>query len=136
MWPSIKTLMITVQSQDKDGDGLIDSEGLPDQTYDAWSVNGASAYCGGLHVATLCSVVEMARELNDTETQKKYEEILIRARRAYNDKLWNGEYYKYDCQNSSIMADMCCGHWYLRCSGMKYEVILYSFSFSVFHLVV
>lgn len=126
MWPYIKTLMITVQSQDQDGDGLIDSEGLPDQTYDAWSVTGASAYCGGLHVATLVSVVEMARELNDTETQKKYEEILTRARQAYNDKLWNGEYYKYDCSNSgyhdSIMADMCCGHWYLRCSGMKYEV--------------
>ena len=41
--------MITVQSQDHDNDGLIDSEGAPDQTYDAWAVTGASAYCGGLH---------------------------------------------------------------------------------------
>ena len=122
MWPHIKTLMITVQSQDRDGDGLIDSEGLPDQTYDAWSVTGASAYCGGLHVATLRCVVEMARALDDTEAQLKYEAIFERAQKAYNDKLWNGEYYKYDSDNSSIMADMCCGHWYFRCSGMKYEV--------------
>ena len=28
--------MKTIQSQDHDNDGLIDSEGWPDQTYDAW----------------------------------------------------------------------------------------------------
>jgi uncharacterized protein (DUF608 family) len=44
MWPYIKELMITVQSQDYDNDGLIDSQGEPDQTYDAWSVTGASAF--------------------------------------------------------------------------------------------
>ena len=31
MWPFIKDLMITIQSQDYDNDGLIDSEGFPDQ---------------------------------------------------------------------------------------------------------
>ena len=127
MWPYVKMLMITVQSQDHDGDGLIDSEGLPDQTYDAWSVTGASAYCGGLHVAALKCVVEMAKVMDDAETREKYEAIFERARDAYNSKLWNGKYYNYDCSNSnyhdSIMADMCCGQWYLRCSGLKYEVI-------------
>jgi non-lysosomal glucosylceramidase len=126
MWPYIKKLMITVQSQDHDGDGLIDSEGLPDQTYDAWSVTGASAYCGGLHVATLRCVCEMAKLMGDKESEDMYETIFEQARDSYNAKLWNGKYYKYDCSNSnysdSIMADMCCGHWYLRCSGMKYEV--------------
>ena len=125
MWPYVKMLMVTVQSQDHDGDGLIDSEGLPDQTYDAWSVTGASAYCGGLHVAALKCVCEMAKLMDDAETFEKYDGIFERARKAYNDKLWNGEYYQYDSSgNSSIMADMCCGHWYLRCSGMKYEVAL------------
>ena len=33
MWPYIKDIMIKVQSQDRDHDGLIDSEGKPDQTY-------------------------------------------------------------------------------------------------------
>ncbi|CAF1008695.1 unnamed protein product, partial [Brachionus calyciflorus] len=126
MWPYIKLLMITVQSQDHDGDGLIDSEGLPDQTYDAWYVTGASAYCGGLHVAALSCICEIAKILKDDESLEKYGSILTRAKKAYNDKLWNGKYYKYDCSNSnyndSIMTDMCCGHWYLRCSGFKHEV--------------
>ncbi|CAF1103253.1 unnamed protein product, partial [Brachionus calyciflorus] len=125
MWPYIKLLMITVQSQDHDGDGLIDSEGLPDQTYDAWYVTGASAYCGGLHVAALSCICEIAKILKDDESLEKYGSILTRAKKAYNDKLWNGKYYKYDCSNSnyndSIMTDMCCGHWYLRCSGFKHE---------------
>ena len=126
MWAYIKDLMITVQSQDHDGDGLIDSQGHPDQTYDAWAVTGASAYCGGLHVAALKCVCEMAKLFNDSEALDKYSKILKQAKSAYDEKLWNGKYYKYDCSNSnyndSIMTDMCCGHWYLRSSGFKYEV--------------
>jgi non-lysosomal glucosylceramidase len=126
MWPYIKELMITVQSQDHDNDGLIDSQGEPDQTYDAWSVTGASAYVGGLHVAALKCVCEIAKLLNDEESFTKYDEILKQAKNSYETKLWNGKYYKYDCSNSnyndSIMTDMCCGHWYLRSSGFEHEV--------------
>ena len=118
--------MKTVDSQDHDRDGLIDSEGEPDQTYDAWSVKGASAYCGGLHIATLRCVSKMAEILGDQEKAKAYEELFIKAKNAYDTKLWNGKYYKYDCSDSkhsdSIMADMCCGHWFLRSSGFSYEV--------------
>ena len=126
MWPYIKELMITVQSQDYDHDGLIDSQGEADQTYDAWAVTGASAYCGGLHVATLKCVCEIAKLLDDQEAFSKYDAILTQAKNSYETKLWNGKYYKYDCSNSnyndSIMTDMCCGQWYLRSSGFKHEV--------------
>ncbi len=118
--------MITIQSQDHDNDGLIDSEGWPDQTYDAWSVTGASAYCGGLHVATLKVVCEISKLLEDNEAHDTYSALLSKAKNSYDSKLWNGKYYKYDCSNSSyndsIMSDMCCGHWFLRSSGFKYEV--------------
>ena len=54
-----------------------------------------------------------------------YTKLLNKAYEAYNTKLWNGKYYKYDCSdsdyNDSIMTDMCCGHWFLRCSGLSYE---------------
>ena len=126
MWPKIKTLLVTIQSHDYDGDGLVDSQGNPDQTYDAWSVTGASAYCGGLHVATLKCVCEIAKVLEDHLMLEKYSPVLEQAKKSYDEKLWNGKYYKYDCSNSgyndSIMTDMCCGHWYLRCSGLKHEV--------------
>ena len=116
--------MITIQSQDHDNDGLIDSQGEPDQTYDAWSVTGASAYCGGLHVASLKVICEIAKLLNDKDTLENYSSILEKAKKSYDSKLWNGKYYKYDCSNSnyndSIMSDMCAGHWFLRSSGFKY----------------
>ena len=126
MWSYIKQIMVTVQSQDRDKDGLIDSEGKPDQTYDAWSVKGASAYCGGLHIAALKCVCEIASLLSDYAACEKFNNLLHLAKQAYDDKLWNGKYYKYDSSNShysdSIMADMCCGHWYLRSAGFKHEV--------------
>lgn len=91
MWPLVKALLITIQSQDHDGDGLIDSQGEPDQTYDAWSVTGASAYCGGLHVAVLKMAIEMAKLLNDNESVEVYDSIFKRAKTAYDEKLWNGK---------------------------------------------
>ena len=125
-----KILLETIESQDKDRDGLIDSEGEPDQTYDAWSVKGASAYCGGLHVASLQCICKIAELLDDTSILNNYREKLKKAKHAYDSKLWNGKYYNYDCSESSysdsIMADMCCGHWFLRCSGLDYEVSVYS----------
>ena len=126
MWSSVKTVLVSIQKHDHDNDGLIDSQGRPDQTYDAWSVTGPSAYVGGLHLAALQCSIEMSKIMHDPETLTKYSDIYERAKQAYNSKLWNGSYYNYDCSKSeykdSIMADMCCGHWYLRCSGFKYEV--------------
>jgi len=125
MWPYIKELLKTIKTHDHDNDGLIDSEGEPDQTYDAWSVVGASAYCGGLHVASLQVICKIAQLLDDTEILNEYTINLERAKQAYNSKLWTGKYYKYDSskneQSDSIMSDMCCGHWYLKCSGFEYE---------------
>lgn len=130
MWPYIKKLLVTIQSHDRDNDGLVDSEGFPDQTYDAWSVTGASAYVGGLHVATLKVVCEIAKLLDDEKILTEYTPVLKKASEAYDKKLWNGKYYKYDCSesnyNDSIMTDMCCGHWFLRSSGLNYEVSLFN----------
>jgi non-lysosomal glucosylceramidase len=126
MWNLVKIVLVSIQKHDYDNDGLIDSQGRPDQTYDAWSVTGASAYVGGLHLAVLQCVVEMSKLLDDQEIYVKYSEINEQAKTSYNQKLWNGLYYNYDCSNNnykdSVMADMCCGHWYMRCSGLIYEV--------------
>jgi non-lysosomal glucosylceramidase len=35
-----------VETFDRDGDGLIENSGFPDQTYDIWTVQGPSAYTG------------------------------------------------------------------------------------------
>jgi len=43
MLPTVATVMAATAKHDKDGDGLIENSGFPDQTYDIWSVKGPSA---------------------------------------------------------------------------------------------
>ncbi|CAF0984068.1 unnamed protein product [Adineta steineri] len=125
IWKTIKFVTDRVKKQDVDGDGLVDNGGFADQTYDAWTVLGASAYCGGLHIAALRACVEMARILNDENALNEYEPWLELAKKSYSEKLWNGKYYDYDSSTSrhhdSIMSDQLAGFWYLRLSGLKYE---------------
>lgn len=40
MWPQIKLLMNRCLEWDTDGDGMIENGGFPDQTFDAWEMNG------------------------------------------------------------------------------------------------
>ena len=49
-----------------------------------------SAYCGGLWLAALRSMVEAARVLDFEEDRLKYSNILNSATEAYNKRLWNG----------------------------------------------
>ncbi|CAF2719013.1 unnamed protein product [Rotaria sp. Silwood2] len=125
VWPTVKMVTDRVKKQDTDGDGLVDNGGFADQTYDAWAVTGASAYCGNLHIAALRACVEMARMLKDTDALEEYDVWLKLAKKSYSDKLWNGTYYNYDSSVSRhhdcIMSDQLAGFWYLRLSGHKYD---------------
>ena len=64
---------------DRDGDGLIENDGFPDQTYDAWSVKGPSAYTGGLWLACLYAAAVMARKLGKTLEGKILPGMFVRA---------------------------------------------------------
>ncbi|ESP03323.1 hypothetical protein LOTGIDRAFT_237752 [Lottia gigantea] len=112
---------------DTDGDGLIDNSGYADQTFDAWTMKGASAYCGGLWLAALRVLCEMGFILGKTDDVDRYAAILKRGAESYQDKLWNGKYYEYDSSNSehhdSIMADQLSGQWYLHASDIKDEAV-------------
>lgn len=107
---------------DKDHDGLIENGGYADQTYDGWVTTGPSAYCGGLWLAAVAVMVQMAALCGAQEAQNKFSSILSRGQEAYDRLLWNGRYYNYDCssqpQSCSIMSDQCAGQWFLRASGL------------------
>jgi len=53
IWPSVYMAMAYMDQFDQEKYGMIENEGFPDQTYDAWSVSGVSAYYGRLWVAAL-----------------------------------------------------------------------------------
>jgi non-lysosomal glucosylceramidase len=103
------------------GDGLIENEGYPDQTYDTWVTRGASAYSGGLYLAALRATEEIARSLSDSSTASQYHSLFEKAQSAYIKKLWNGSYFNYDSGSpyrDSIMSDQLAGQWYANLTGL------------------
>lgn len=121
VWPSVYTALAYMDQFDKDRDGMIENEGFPDQTYDAWSVSGVSAYTGGLWVAALQAASSMATALGDQVSKKYFWNRSQKAKSVYK-KLWNGSYYNYDdsesSTSSSIQADQLAGQWYARACSL------------------
>ncbi|MCL7022955.1 hypothetical protein MKW94_016893 [Papaver nudicaule] len=117
-WPAVYMAMAYMDQFDKDGDGMIENEGFPDQTYDVWSVSGVSAYSGGLWVAALQAASALAREVGDKASEEHFLLKFQKAKSVYNDQLWNGSYFNYDnsggSSSSSIQADQLAGQWYSR----------------------
>ncbi|XP_073138947.1 uncharacterized protein [Henckelia pumila] len=122
VWPSVYVAMAYMEQFDKDGDGMIENEGFPDQTYDTWCVSGVSAYCGGLWVAALQAASALAREVGDKDNEDYFWFRFQRAKSVYA-KLWNGSYFNYDNSGSStslsIQADQLAGQWYARACGLS-----------------
>lgn len=114
VWPSVYVAMAFMDQFDKDGDGMIENEGLPDQTYDTWSASGVSAYSGGLWVAALQAASALAREVGDRGAEGYFWFRFQKAKKVYV-KLWNGSYFDYDnsggSASSSIQADQLAGQW-------------------------
>ncbi len=115
-WPGVVKAVEHIDQFDKDGDGLPENEGFPDQTYDVWVMKGPSAYCGGLYLAAAEAMVAMARALGQKEIEDKYSAVVEKGKAAFDKTLWTGEYFRYDGSggkhSDSIMADQLAGLWY------------------------
>ncbi len=120
MWPDVQEA-ITYLRQFDHGGGVPENSGYPDQTYDSWVVRGVSAYCGGLWLAALRASEEMARTLDENNAATSYHELFLKAQKTYIDKLWNGEYFRYDTESAyrdSIQVDQLAGQWYANMLGL------------------
>ncbi|MBD2447013.1 bile acid beta-glucosidase [Nostoc sp. FACHB-152] len=123
-WDAIVQTLDYLKTFDKDNDGIPENSGAPDQTFDDWRLQGVSAYCGGLWLAALEAAIAISnilanhRENAEEFVQQKsiYEGWLTQSRPIYEEKLWNGQYYKLDSESGSavVMADQLCGQFYAR----------------------
>ena len=115
-WDEVQMAMDYLAAMDYNGDGIPENEGIPDQTYDTWPVTDISAYSGGLWLAALAACEQMAIIAGDDAAAADYAQRLEQATAAYENALWNGQYYDYDQSDSSyydsIMADQLAGQWY------------------------
>ncbi|MEI6446148.1 MAG: GH116 family glycosyl hydrolase [Nostocales cyanobacterium ELA583] len=130
-WDAIVQTLDYVKTFDLDGDSIPENSGAPDQTFDDWRLQGVSAYCGSLWLAALESAIAICDILTNhssstsltikgtenAETQKLiYQGWLNQSKPIYQEKLWNGEYYRLDSESGSdvVMADQLCGQFYAR----------------------
>ncbi|MEG4340476.1 GH116 family glycosyl hydrolase [Microcoleus sp. D3_18_C2] len=128
-WPAIVEALAYLKTFDEDGDGIPENSGAPDQTFDDWQMRGISAYCGGLWLAALEAAIAIGEILEDAAPQiipnpqakiALYHSWLLQARPSYQEKLWNGQYYRLDSESNSevVMADQLCGQFYAKLLGL------------------
>ena len=120
-WNAVKMAMEHLRQYDKNGDGLIENGGFPDQTYDNWVARGESSYSGSLYLAALRATAEIARKLGENTTAQGYDALFKRAQAAFVKNLWNGTYFNYDVGSdykSDIMAEQLAGQWYANLTGL------------------
>ncbi len=128
-WPAIVEALAYLKTFDEDGDGIPENSGAPDQTFDDWQMRGISAYCGGLWLAALESAIAIGEILEDAVPQitpnpqakiALYHSWLEQAKPTYQEKLWNGQYYRLDSESNSevVMADQLCGQFYAKLLGL------------------
>ncbi|MEM1392413.1 MAG: GH116 family glycosyl hydrolase [Cyanobacteria bacterium P01_A01_bin.80] len=123
-WNAIVETLDYLKAFDKDADGIPENSGAPDQTFDDWRLLGVSAYCGGLWLAALEAAIAISEVLLDKQVQIEnlqaqksvYESWLEKSRPVYQEKLWNGKFYRLDSESGSdvVMADQLCGQFYAR----------------------
>ncbi|MBW4521663.1 MAG: bile acid beta-glucosidase [Scytolyngbya sp. HA4215-MV1] len=131
-WDAIVQTLAYLKTFDCDGDGIPENSGAPDQTFDDWKLQGVSAYCGGLWIAALEAAIAIGQilvnrtSLGEQEApdflqapaslMPQYQSWLEQSRPIYQEKLWNGQYYRLDSDSGSdvVMADQLCGQFYAR----------------------
>ena len=122
LFPTVHAVLRRLTDADRDGDGLPEHDGIPDQTYDTWPMRGPSAYGGSLWLAAVAAAEAMAGRLGDTQAERHWAGWFERARIAFDRRLWRGGYYAYDDgggrSSDSIMADQLCGQWYADVTGL------------------
>ena len=96
LFPAVQAAIEHLQQYDRDGDGLIENEGIPDQTFDNIPMTGPSSYCGGLWIAALLAAAKLAEEAGKEDLAARWKSQADSATVAYNDRLFNGSWYRVD----------------------------------------
>ena len=121
-WPAVVQAIDYLAAFDRDGDGLPEHDGVPDQTFDTWSMLGPSAYTGALWMSALRAAIEIGTRLREASTVDRLKATLERATRAYEAKLWTGRHYRFDTSDGpsagSVMAGQLAGLWYADATGI------------------
>ncbi len=125
VWPKAKkALEYAWVSWDADKDGLM--EGEQHNTYDI-EFYGPNSMMGGFYLGALLAGSKMADAIGDKAAAASYRAVYEKGRKAYDETLWNGEYYvqkyaqvmekKYQ-YGEGCLSDQLLGQWLGMVSGL------------------
>ncbi|SMX46291.1 GH116 family glycosyl hydrolase [Maliponia aquimaris] len=121
LFPAVRVAIDRLQRFDIDGDGLIENDGTPDQTFDNIPMKGVSSYCGGLWIAALLAGADLAREAGEKGLSRRWRDQARDAGAVYARLLFNGEYFRVDTQgplSSACFIEQLFGPFLARRLGL------------------
>lgn len=120
-WEILTNLADHLQEQDRDNDGLPEHAEFGDTTWDALKFEGVGAFSGGLTIAAHAAMAALAHSFGDEERRIKHERLQQLGVESYEQKLWNGSYYRSTSSGiyaERIMVEALLGPFYARLSGL------------------
>jgi uncharacterized protein (DUF608 family) len=128
LYESAKRAIRYQYSLDNDGCGLVHDqphvrtgEAWPaNQFYDVWPWAGTSAYVAGTWLATLSAGKALAMAMSDHNFATECEQRLENAKRSFEERLWNGKYYRLWSDpetrrtNEVSLGNQLMGQWCVR----------------------
>ncbi len=115
-WPGVVQTLDYAKQLDADGDGMPEPGGI-------------TAYGGGLWLAALEAAIAMGQELLEFQIDiepdpqaaiTKYQQWLETATQVYQEKLWNGRYYRANNNSETdvVVADQLWGPFFTQLLGL------------------
>jgi len=120
-WPAVTAAMDRLALADRDGDGMIENAGIPDQTFDNIPMDGVSAYCGGLWIAALEAAGALAERLGENQRAGAWRGRAAHARAAFEAALWSGRHYRLDSRSEdreAVLLEQLFGPWCAAMAGL------------------
>lgn len=119
--PAVSQTMQALAAFDRDGDGMIENDGIPDQTFDNVPMKGISAYCGGLWLAALRAAAQISDQAADGEMAARWRGLSKTAEPVFQQALWTGAYYRVDTDGKfgdAVFAEQLYGPMTARLLGL------------------
>jgi non-lysosomal glucosylceramidase len=120
-WPRMERLMGHVTERWDDGAGVL--RGRQPVTFDI-ELTGPNMFVGSLWLAALRTMAAVAGVLGDAAAARGYAERCAGAARAYDELLWNGDYYGQaggDAEHDfgdGCLSDQLVGQWWAHQLGL------------------
>jgi non-lysosomal glucosylceramidase len=129
---SVKRAVRYQYSLDDDGSGLVHDqphvspgEAWPaNQFYDVWPWEGVSCYVAGTWLATLAAAKALGEAAGDGAFTSECAARLSKARRTYEERLWNGQYYRLwnnaqaGTTSEVVLANQLMAEWCAKVLGL------------------